>query len=206
MCVDFLLLPFRELLTYFDVRYICRNRLFGLPKPHRCIGAFFVSAFWYKIPEKKEPGGYERINGSTGPSIIPGMGEYPIVHMWKRWNTNRIYYLYQLKKIAGRVHARVHTHTHTHILFTTTTTTTHTHTHTNTPDTDTDRDTQHINYKHAWTKCWQLHCHDCMCVTVMDTLLPCKGEWIRNYGSAATATATATATCESYFVHLQVLL
>jgi hypothetical protein len=30
-----------------------RNRLFGLPKQHRCIRAFFAPAFLYKIPEKK---------------------------------------------------------------------------------------------------------------------------------------------------------
>ncbi len=45
----------RELLNVFWRSVICaRNRLFGLPKPHRCIGAFFVPEFWYKIPAKKK--------------------------------------------------------------------------------------------------------------------------------------------------------
>jgi hypothetical protein len=38
------------------------------------MGAFFCPSVLVKDPGQKEPGGCERINGSTGPSIIPGMG------------------------------------------------------------------------------------------------------------------------------------
>jgi hypothetical protein len=69
-----ILLRIWELLTYFDVRYLPVTAFWGFQNRIGASEPFLSQRFGARFRRKKEPGGYERINGSTGPSIIQGFG------------------------------------------------------------------------------------------------------------------------------------